>query len=136
MSQTDPAKHTNIFRAIAKKRWYDANSGTISSFAFKVRSRETGLSVLKAVGCSRADCLAGLNHCFGEFLLETNRVRALGLRVVDDEPEDPGFHENNAEIIGIPIEPATVEEKLRVEDLASDLAELSSLYYDRYKCYS
>src|SRR5713226_6475228 len=94
MPQTDPTKHAILFRAIAKKGWYEATSGTVSGFAFKLRSRELGLSVLKAAGCSRENCLAGLNHCFGEFLLETNRVRALGLRVVDDEPEDPGFHEN------------------------------------------
>src|SRR2546428_12877583 len=105
MPETEPAKYPNIFRAIAKKHWYDADSRTISGFAFKLRSGETGLSVLKTVGCSPERCLAGLNQCFGEFLLETNSVQALGLSVVDDDPEVPDFDENHAEIIGIPIQP-------------------------------
>jgi len=136
MPQTDPTKHAIIFRAIARKGWYDATSGTVSGFAFKLRSRELGLSVLKAAGCSRENCLAGLNQCFGEFHLEMNRVRDLGLEVVDDNPDAADFSENHAEIVGIPIDPVTVEDKQRAEDLASDLADFSSLYYDRFGSYT
>jgi len=54
------------------------------------------------------------------------------LTVVDDELDSADFSENHAEITNIPINPVTNEEKKRVEDLASDLAEISSLHYDRY----
>ncbi|MEK6321588.1 MAG: hypothetical protein AABN33_07890 [Acidobacteriota bacterium] len=54
-------------------------------------------------------------------MLETNRVRGLGLGVVDDEPDAPDFSPNHAEINKIPINPTTFEEKRRAEDLASEL---------------
>jgi hypothetical protein len=136
MPETDSARHPNIFRAILKKRWYDVSSRRVSSEAFKLRPSDTGLSVLKAVGCSRDECLAQLDPCFGEFVLDTNQVRDLGMMVVDDEPDAPGFSENHAEITNIPFDPLTLEEKKRVEDLASVLAEISSLHYDRYEKYA
>lgn len=69
-------------------------------------------------------------------MLETNRVRDLGLGVVDDEPDAPDFSPNHAEINQIPINPTTDEEKRRAEDLATELADLSTLYYDRYDSYA
>jgi hypothetical protein len=135
MPDTDSAQHPNIFRAVTKKRWYDATSRRVSSWAFKLRSRDTGLSVLKAVGCSREICLAAQRDCFGEFVLETARVRDLGLAVVDDEPDAPDFSENHAEITRIPINPTTFDEKQRAEDLATELANLSTLHYDRHNSY-
>lgn len=135
MPETDSAQHPNIFRAISKKRWYDVRSRRVSSEAFKLRSTDTGLSVLKAVDCSVEVCLARLDPCFGEFALETNRVRDLGLTVVDDEPNAPDFSENHAEITQIPANPATDEERRRAEDFATDLANLSTLHYDRHNRY-
>jgi len=132
MAEMDAAQFPRIYRAITRKSWYDANSRKVSHAAFVLRSRDTGLSVLKAVGCSRDNCLASLDPCFGEFVLDTNRVTDLGLTVVDDELDSADFSENHAEITNIPINPVTNEEKKRVEDLASDLAEISSLHYDRY----
>ncbi len=64
-----------------------------------LRPTEVGLSVLKRVrDCSPDVCLAGLNECFGEFILETQRVLGLELRVLEDEEENPAFSENHAEI--------------------------------------
>ncbi len=68
--------------------------------------------------------------------MQTERVRELGLRVVDDEPAARDFSENHAEITQIPINPMTVEEKQRAEDLATELAGLSSLHFDRYDSYA
>jgi hypothetical protein len=136
MAEMDPAQFPRIYRAITRKSWYDATSRRVSHAAFILRSRDAGLSVLKAVGCSRDNCLATLDPCFGEFSLETNRVRDLGLLVVDDEPDAPDFSENHAEITNIPINPVTLEERKRAEDLASDLAEISTLHYDRYDKYA
>ena|SRR6266853_7026321 len=136
MPDTDSAQHPNIFRAITKKRWYNASSRRVSPWAFRLRSQDAGLSVLKAVGCSREICLAAQRDCFGEVVLQTERVRELGLRVVDDEPAARDFSENHAEITQIPINPMTVEEKQRAEDLATELAALSSLHFDRYDSYA
>jgi hypothetical protein len=135
MPETDSAQYPNIFRAILKKRWYDVSSRRVSNEAFKLRSTDTGLSVLKIVGCAREICLADLNPCFGEFIVQTDRVIDLGLEVVDDDPKAPDFSENHAEIIGIPINSTTLEEKKRAEDFASELAALSSLHYDRNDSY-
>jgi hypothetical protein len=136
MPETESTKHPNVFRAIAKKRWYDGVSQRVSSEAFKLRTSETGLSVLKSVGCSPQICRAGLGDCFGEFVITTSRVADLGLRVTDDQPNSRDYDENHAEITGLPIAPETLEEKQRVEDLAHDLAELSSLHYDRFGKYA
>lgn len=135
MPDTDSTQHPNVFRAISKKRWYDGGSQRVSSEAFKLRASETGLSVLKSVGCSPQVCHAGLDDCSGEFVLTTTRVTDLGLRVMDDQPNAHDYNENHAEITGLPIAPETLEGKQRVEDLAHDLAELSSLHYDRFSKY-
>ncbi len=118
-----------------KRSWYDAASQRVLSAAFVLRGQDTGLSVLKAVGCSPQDCLADLNRCFGEFVVETDRVMGLGLRVVDDEPDAADFSDNHAEIIGIPAGRATPEDVKIAEDFASELAELSTLHYDRHDSY-
>ena len=138
MPETDAAGHPNpnIYRAILKRSWCDVRSGRVSSEAFKLREMESGLSVLKAGGCSTDICLAKLNQCFGEFVLQTASVKNLGLRVVDDDPNAPDFSENHAEIIGIPTNPTTLEEMKQVEDFASNLAAISVLYYDRYGKYT
>jgi hypothetical protein len=136
MPETDSAQHPNIFRAILKRRWYDVSSRRVSSEAFKLRATETGLSVLKVVGCLRENCIAQLDPCFGEFVLDTNQVRGFGMTVIDDEPDAPDFSENHAEITSIPLDPVTLEEKKRAEDLASVLAEISSLHFDRYDKYA
>ncbi|MDQ2855147.1 MAG: hypothetical protein M3R68_02370 [Acidobacteriota bacterium] len=65
--------------------------------------------------------------------METARVRKLGLGVVDDEPDAPDLSENHAEIIRIP---TTSEDKKRAEDLATDLAAVSTLHYDRHDIYT
>ena len=110
-------------------------SHKVSHAAFVLRMGETGLSVLKAVRCSREVCDAGQRVCFGEFVLETIQVRELGVRVVDDDPDAADFSENHAEIVDLPFSPATDEERRLAEDLATDLANLSSLHYDRYDNY-
>lgn len=118
-----------------KRSWFDAASQRVISAAFVLRGRETGLSVLKAVGCSPKDCFAGLNRCFGEFALETDRVIGLGLRIADDESDPADFSDNHAEIIGIPAGRGTPEDVKIAEDFASELSELSSLHYDRLDIY-
>src|SRR5437588_9108143 len=132
MPDTDPAQFPNIYRAITRKSWYNAATRKVSHAAFILRTQEAGLSVLKAVGCSRDICLASQRDCFGEFVLETTRVRNLGLRVVDDRPNAPDFSENHAEITNIPTSPVTFEEKKLAEHLAYDLAEISILHHDLY----
>ena len=136
MPDTDSAQHPRIYRAISKRRWYQAASGRVDSAAFKLRTGDVGVSLAKDVdGCSMAICVARLITCFGEFVLETERARGLGLQVVDDEPDAVDFSENHAQIIGIPVNPATDDEKRRAEDLATDLAELSTLHHDRRGIY-
>lgn len=132
MPETDSVQFPRLYRAIKKKRWYDPVERKVLSAAFMLRLGETGLSVLKAVGCSRENCLAALNECYGEFVLETEPVRGLGLEVFDDKSESPTYSPNHAEITGLP----PFEEKLRAEDRATELVTISILHYDRYDSYA
>lgn len=131
MPRTDSQRYPCIYRAITKKRWYQLGERRILSAAFMLKEKETGLSVLKTVGCSRDNCLATLNECYGEFVLETERVRDLGLEVDDDEPDAPNYSPNHAEITGLPF-----DDKLQAENRATELVNLASLYYDRYSEYA
>src|SRR5450759_3799741 len=103
MPDTDPVENPNIYRAISKRRWYVTAEHRVLSIAFIRRPTEPGVSVLKRVdGCSPHNCLATLDSCFGEFILQTQRVLDLGLRLVEEELDDPEFNPNHAEIRGLP----------------------------------
>lgn len=133
MPDIDAEQFPNIYRAIRSRRWYDPATQRVSSAAFVLRDQEIGLSALKGVNCSPQACLAGLNTCFGELALPTERVLNLGLQIVEDEPRAPEFRENHAQIIGIPIDRTTPAHVKLAEDFASSLAEMSSLHYDRHE---
>ena len=134
MPDIDATQFPNIYRAIRSRRWYDAATQRVSSAAFVLRDQEIGLSVLKEVNCSPQPeaCIAGLNTCFGELILATERVFEVGLQVAEDEPNDPEFAQNHAQIMGIPTERSTLEDVKIAEDFASLLAEMSNLHYDRH----
>ena len=128
MPDIDPAKHKNIYRAIRTTRWYDTAARRVLSGAFILRPTDEGLSVLKHVeGCSRDVCLADLNRCFGEFILETESVLALEFTIREDEENDPHYSENHAEIRGVP----RPENAKAAEDAATSLAALAQLHFDR-----
>jgi hypothetical protein len=131
MPDTDPVENPNIYRAISKKRWYVAAEQRVLSAAFLLRAGERGISVLKRDGCSVDVCRADLGTCEGEFILETQRVLALGLTLWDDEPDDPQFNENHAEILGLP----PYENPKEAEDAATPLAAMARLHYDRHNNY-
>lgn len=133
MPDTDASQYPYIYRAIAKKGWYDVTNQVVTTAAFVYRPNEQELSVVKTVDCTRERCDARLNTCFGEFILETERVRGLGLAVLDDAPEADDYWENHASIMGIPVNPETKEETQRAEDLRTFLARLARLHYDRYE---
>jgi hypothetical protein len=132
MSDTDPVENPNIYRAISKRRWYVPAERRVLSIAFIRRPTEEGVSLLKRVdGCSPDNCLSNLGKCFGEFILETERILALGLRLVDDELDNPEFSPNHAEIRGLP----PPENEKAAEDAATPLARMARLHYDRHGKY-
>lgn len=137
MPDTDSSLHPYLYRAIRKHRWYDRANRQVLSVAFENRLSDEGkLSVLKSVNCARELCNAGLNECYGEFVLETDSVQELGLGVLDDELGTEDYSENHASIVGIPVHPETDEDIKRAEDLRSGLADLSRLHYDRHGRYT
>jgi hypothetical protein len=69
-----------------------------------------------------------MRECYGEFVLETESVRALGLGVVDDDADSPDYQDNHAEITGLP----PYENKKLAEDRAGELTEISALHWDRF----
>lgn len=127
MPETDPVLYPHLYRGISKKRWYISAEQKVLSAAFKLRPGEAGLSVLKRDGCSVGVCLAERNECYGEFSVETQNVLAMGLDVIEDEPDDPNHSDIHAEIRGLP----PFEDELKAEDVATELSELASLHYDR-----
>jgi hypothetical protein len=132
MPPTDATRYPQLYRAIKKKRFYDLITQTVLSGAFALNlDRETGVSLLKDVGCSADECHGGFNTCFGEFGVGLKDIRALGLEVMDDEPNAPTFDANHAEIIGIPLGEDEADTLAR-ENLYSALADLATLYFDRY----
>src|SRR5215207_7197543 len=124
MPDTDAAQHPHIYRAIAKRGFYDATSQVVTTTAFLYRADEQELSVVKTVNCTTERCDARLRTCFGEIILETKWVRGIGLRVLDDDPEAPDYWENHASIVGIPVNPETEEEAQWAEDLRTFLARM------------
>jgi len=131
MPDTDSSLHPHIYRAISKRGWYDVIGQAVTTAAFEYRSGEQEISVVKTVNCTTERCDGRLNTCFGEFILETDRVRELGLRVEDDDPDMQAYWENHASILGIPVNPDTEEEAQRAEDLRTFLARIARLHYDR-----
>lgn len=140
MPETDASLHPRLYRAIRKHRWYDKENRQVLPIAFELRESDEGkLSVLKSVNCSpggRENCYAGLGTCYGEFVLPTEGVRSLDLAVHDDDLDDPRYSENHANIVGVPEPPYTDDTLKQAEDLQAQLAELSSLHYDREHRYS
>jgi hypothetical protein len=130
MASIDPSVYSYLYRAIRNKRWY--KNREVLSVAFRLRANEVSLSLLKSVHCSIERCSAELNECYGELILETAKVTSLGLEVVDDEQETEPYDENHANIVGIPVEPQTDEDLKSAWDLASALASIARLHYDRY----
>lgn len=132
MPSTDAARYPQLYRAIKKKRVYDLITQTVLSGAFALNlDRETGVSLLKEVGCSVDECHGRFNTCFGEFVISLADIRALGLEVMDDELDAQPFDANHAEIIGIPLGEDEADTLAR-ENLYSALADLATLHYDRY----
>lgn len=133
MPDTDAVLYPRLYRAIKKKSWYQGTPKRIVSAAFMLRTGEPGLSLIKSPArCApintRENCGSNQNECYGEFVLETERIRELGLGVEEEEPDSPEFLENHVEITGLP----PLEDKLRAEDLASDLVEISQFHWDRF----
>ena len=110
-----------LFRAIKSRRWL-----ALWSVAFRLRQAtetrpaETGLSVILSANCTRLVCDAGQSTCFGEFVLET-LVVASRWRVEPDDPEDPTYSANHANIVGLPLYGS---DELAIEEAASDLSDL------------
>jgi hypothetical protein len=129
MADTDPVENPNVYRAISKRRWYVPAERRVLSIAFIRRPTEEGLSLLKRVdGCSRENCLSNLNRCFGEFILRTEQILALGLKLREDEPGDVDFNPNHTEIRGLP----PPQDEKAAEDAATPLAQMARVHYDRH----
>ena len=132
MPSTDALRYPQLYRAIKKKRVYDIVTQTVLSGAFALNlDRETGVSLLKEVGCSVAECRGRFKTCFGEFVIDLDDIRSLGLEVMDDEPADEAYDPNHAQITRLPLG-AEQADMLARENLYSALADLATLHYDRY----
>jgi hypothetical protein len=143
MLETDSSRHPHVYRSILKKgnRWYDPVNQQVLPVAFRLKSKDEGkLSVLKSVAAcapgTREQCAAGLNECYGEFVLGTERIRGIGLDVQDDDPREPEYSENHASIVGIPQNPTTEEEIARTDIYYAKLAEIARLHFDRDRQWS
>jgi hypothetical protein len=115
MPEIDSSKFPRLYRAISRRAWINQISA-----AFRLKEGEDALSVILWSDCTKDACDAQLNTCFGEFVLETQSVNNLGLRVEPDLPEASDYRENHANIFGLP--PYGSNEK-EIEDIISALEE-------------
>jgi hypothetical protein len=74
------------------------------------------------------NCGAAQREGYGEFVLETERIRDLGLGVEDDDPVSTEFSENHAAITGL----SRLEDKKLAEDMATQLTSISAFHWDRF----
>jgi hypothetical protein len=100
MPPTDAVRYSQIYRAITRGGWFDASLQRVASVAFALNfdRNETGISLVKEVGCSEDECVGGFRTCFGEFRMLTQSIIDLGLSVVDDNEDDPEYDANYAQI--------------------------------------
>ena len=108
---------TIVYRAMARKSWIDATTGTVLPTAFFRRpppADDDGLSV--DVESARS-CSSALSRCYGVVSLHVGRLRNLGLDVVVDEAP-------HANITGLP---RNTDDVLQAERLASQLARQARL---------
>src|SRR5258705_8644933 len=132
MPPTDATRYSQIYRAITRGGWFDVSLQRVASvsFALNFDRNETGISLVKEVGCSVDECVGGFRTCFGEFRMLTQSIIDLGLSVVDDNEDDPDYDANHAQITGLPLGREEADELAR-ENFYSSLADLATLHYDR-----
>ena len=118
-----------VFRAISYKRW--KRNGEVAPDAFLLRTAkgEYELSMLTAANCSKNNCFAGLNECFGEFQIKVESIKELDLEIIDDsETLNIPYH---ASILNLPAhEGNTLAD---AEFIAGELAKRVILIQDRSK---
>lgn len=91
-------ENPTVFRAIRSKPWIV--DGIAATAAFKLRENDRGqLSILLEANCSNRICSARLNSCWGEILLDTEKVLKLGLDIKPDPLPDILSH---AVILNLP----------------------------------
>lgn len=128
MADVSHLDHPSLYRAIKTRSWL-----TQWSAAFKLRApreqrpAETGLSVILSSNCTRLVCAAEQSRCFGELVLETQSVTARW-QVELDEPEDPTYSPNHANILGLPLYGS---DDLAIEETASALADMVTSVQNR-----
>ena len=122
--RVDPSQYPFLYRAISRKRYVDKETGEALADAFFRMGDEDSLSVILSANCSKEVCDATLRTCFGEFVLETQQVMELGLRVICDSPFHPKYSANHANIFMVPFKD---DDPQRADDLATELAAISKV---------
>lgn len=91
-------ENSTVFRAIRSSTWIV--DGKVSVTAFKLRETDNGkLSILLEANCLNRICSARLNSCWGEILLNSEKVFELGLDIESDPLPDILYH---AVILNLP----------------------------------
>lgn len=100
MSQASISDNSIIYRAITASSWTNEND-EVSPSAFLLKPKDDGeLSVLLKADCVNRICEGGFKTCYGEILLEAQKIQRLDLNIKSDPlPENP-FH---AVILGLPL---------------------------------
>lgn len=106
------ACNTIVYRAMARKNWTDATTGSVLPVAFVRRQSSADDDGLSVDIESARSCSLALRKCYGVASLHVGRVRNLGLDVVVDEAP-------HANITGLP---RNTDDAAQAERLASQLA--------------
>ncbi len=89
-----------VYRAIRSSGWIDENNN-VTPAAFVLRENDKGeLSILLKASCALRICSAGLKSCWGEILLNVEKIKKLNLEIKPDPLDNIPHH---AVILNLPL---------------------------------
>ncbi|MCA1623225.1 MAG: hypothetical protein LC768_17175 [Acidobacteria bacterium] len=108
-----------VYRAIRSSGWIDENNN-VALAAFVLRESDKGeLSILLKANCVLRICSAGLKSCWGEILLNVEKVKKLNLEI---KPAPLSHSPDHAVILNLPL-PENFIEAERMATLLVDSVE-------------
>lgn len=108
----DIPQDSNIFRAVKKKSWI-RNGVSYDAFLLRTEKGETELSALLRADCSKENCEAKLETCFGEIILKAEIFRNFALKIKHTPIYEPKYIPYHASVYNLPASEGESEAEAR-----------------------
>ncbi|MEP7037610.1 MAG: hypothetical protein ABI891_04645 [Acidobacteriota bacterium] len=129
MSQSSISNNSIIYRAITASSWTNEQD-EVSPSAFLLKEKDDGeLSVLLKAECVARICAGGFNTCYGEILLQAEKIRNLNLEIEPDPLPKSPYH---AVILNLPM-PDDFKEAERMATLLTQIVEKVQRKPEKYR---